>query len=138
MNKRDIMLISVVLIIAIIFIFIKKISFKESNYAYVYYENKEILEIDLNINDTYIVNGYNGDVVIEVLNKKIRVKEENSPLHICSKQGFVSDSTPIICLPNKIVIKIEEKEELDTRIWGVYGYKKNSKNEYAFSYRSST
>lgn len=116
MNKRDIMLISVVLIIAIIFIFIKKISFKESNYAYVYYENKEILEIDLNINDTYIVNGYNGDVVIEVLNKKIRVKEENSPLHICSKQGFVSDSTPIICLPNKIVIKIEEKEELDTRI----------------------
>lgn len=115
MNKHDIWLIVIILIISLLFIFIKRINYKDSNYAYVYYENKVIKKIDLNINDIYTVNGYNGSVVIEVKDKKIRVIEEESPLHICSKQGFISDNTPIICLPNKIVIKIENKtSELDT------------------------
>ena len=44
----------------------------------------------------------------------IRVKEETSKYHICSKQGFVKDNTPIICMPNKIIIKIDYKENLDS------------------------
>ena len=51
---------------------------------------------------------------IEVKNKKIRVITENSPLHLCSKQGFISKSyETIVCLPNKIVIKIENDKNLD-------------------------
>lgn len=109
MNKSDKILILVVIIIVIILVLIKLIFFKTGNYAYVYYENEIIKKIDLRINSTHTVNGYNGEVVIEVKDNKIRVKEENSPLHICSRQGYVSDSTPIICLPNKIIIKIENK-----------------------------
>lgn len=98
-----------ILIFLIVFISIKLILKTDSNYAYVYYENKVILEIDLRINREYTVKGYNGDVLIEVKDKKIRVEKETSPLHICSKQGYVDDNTPIICLPNKIIIKIESK-----------------------------
>lgn len=117
MNKYDKWLIIILLILSLGFIIIRKVTYKKSNYAYVYYENEVIEKIDLNINNIYTVNGYNGDVVIEVKDKKIRVVEENSKEHICSKQGFVSDDTPIICLPNKIVIKIENKiSELDTII----------------------
>ena len=60
----------------------------------------------------YIVDGALGEVVIEVLDKKIRVKEETSSKHLCSKEGFTNDSLrPIICLPNKIVIKIINKKD---------------------------
>ena len=70
---------------------------------------KDMDEIDLTKDDEYSVTGYNGDVLIEVKNGMIRVKKENSPLNICSKQGFVKDM-PIICLPNKIVIKLGNNE----------------------------
>ena len=44
----------------------------------------------------------------------IRVIEENSPRHLCSKQGYIKDSMEsIICLPNRIVIEIDTIEELD-------------------------
>lgn len=109
MNKYDKRLIWIVLLFVLILLSIKLIFKSDSNYAYVYYENKVILEIDLRINKEYIVDGYNGEVLIEVRDRKIRVEKETSPLHICSKQGYVSDNTPIICLPNKIIIKIENK-----------------------------
>ena len=109
MNKKDILLILITLLVSGVLIFINKL-----NYAYVYYENKVIKEIDLSINDTYTVKGYNGSVVIEVKDNMIRVKEETSKYHICSKQGFVKDNTPIICMPNKIIIKMDYKENLDS------------------------
>lgn len=109
MNKYDKKLILIVLSFVLVLLSIKLLFKSDSNYAYVYYENKVILEIDLRINREYKVDGYNGEVLIEVKDKKIRVEKETSPLHICSKQGYVSDNTPIICLPNKIIIKIENK-----------------------------
>lgn len=115
MNKKDLLLIAVILFACIIMLII--FFNKSGNYAYVYYENNIIKKIDLNINDEYVVSGYNGDVVIEVLNNKIRVKEEVSNKHICSNLGFVSSPMePIICLPNKIVIKIIEDTDIDAVI----------------------
>lgn len=114
MNKKDILLILIILLVSGVLILVNKLNYKKSNYAYVYYENKVIKEIDLSINSTYTVKGYNGSVVIEVKDNMIRVKEESSKYHICSKQGFVKDNTPIICMPNKIIIKMDYKENLDS------------------------
>lgn len=48
-----------------------------------------------------------GDMIIEIKNKKVRVKQEESPLHYCSLQGWVEDvAKPIVCLPNGVVITI--------------------------------
>lgn len=109
MNKNDMKLVIILISVSLCFLFFCKIIKKDNNYAYVYYENKIIKEIDLTKDDEYSVTGYNGDVLIEVKNGMIRVKKENSPLNICSKQGFVKDM-PIICLPNKIVIKLGNNE----------------------------
>lgn len=116
MNKSDIKLIIVILFISIATIlFINLFSSADNNEALVYYENKVVLKIDMKINKKYIVKGYNGEVEIEVKDNKIRVKNEKSPLNICSKQGYVSNSyTPIICLPNKIVVKINNKDIVDS------------------------
>lgn len=115
MNKNDIKLVVIVLIV-IILLFSLTLFRKKANIANVYYENELILEIDLSINKTYEVDGYNGKVKIEVLNNQIRVVEENSPYHLCSKQDFVSKSgESIVCLPNKIIIELPNNE-LDTEV----------------------
>ena len=114
MNKSDVKLIVLLLIIiGGIFIFIG-VTKKEGSIAEVYYEDEMVLSIDLNIDKEYIIDGELGDVVLEVKDKKIRVKEENSPKHICSKEGFIGDSSrTLICLPNKIIVKIVGDNELD-------------------------
>ena len=71
MNKNDLKLVGVLLIIISIFFIIINITKKEGKTAVVYYEDKEILKIDLNTNKEYTVKGYLGDVVLEVKNKKM-------------------------------------------------------------------
>lgn len=76
--------------------------------AVVSYKSDEILRIDLSKNANYTVKGTLGDVTIEVLDQKIRVEKETSPYHLCSIQGWVQyTNVPIVCLPNDIVILIE-------------------------------
>jgi len=110
MNRSDIKLIIILLFISIILLLFLRI--KDNNYAYVYYDNSLVLKIDLKDDNTYKVDGFNGEVIIEVKDNRLRVLEENSPLHICSKQGFTNNGS-IVCLPNKIVITFDN-ENLDT------------------------
>lgn len=81
--------------------------------------NEEVLRVSLWKDATYTVDGKLGEVVVEVKEGRVRVEKENSPYHYCSIQGYVSDpSTPIICLPNEVVVSIEgsEKGTVDTQI----------------------
>lgn len=116
MNKSDLKLIIILIIISVIgLISIKLIPSKESK-AQVFYNNELVLEVPLDeVYQEYKVTGYNGDITLIKENKKIKVKEEISPLHLCSKQGFISKSyETIVCLPNKVVVKIVDNEEIDT------------------------
>lgn len=114
-NKFDIILIVVLICISATFILINKINSKKGTIALVYYDNKIIKKIDLSIDKVYNVKGYNGNVKIIVKEGKIKVDKENSPHHLCSKQGYISKSyESIICLPNKIVIEIDSKKDIDT------------------------
>ena len=103
LTKADKVLI-VVMMIASILLFIPILNnAPASNTAVVTVKNEEVLRIDLSE-----VDGTNGKVHIEVKDNQIRVTQENSPQHICSKQGFVSDpNVPIVCLPNDTVVTIE-------------------------------
>jgi hypothetical protein len=116
MHKNDMILIVIILIIALIIFIVPKINSNQGNkIANVYYENKLIKTIDLssNLKQEYNIKGYNGNIVIETKDNMIRVKTENSPLHLCSKQGWVENSHEVIvCLPNRIIIKIEDNEEM--------------------------
>ena len=82
---------------------------RQLDFSYPNMKKKALKKIDLSINDTYSVKGFNGEVIIEVNNNKLRVKKEDSPLHICSKQGFTNKGS-IVCLPNKIVINFKNNE----------------------------
>lgn len=111
MNKNDIQLIIVLITISFILLMFLNLKKTDGEIFRVYYENDIVLEQYLNIDNIYEVNGYNGVVKIEVKNQKIRVIEETSPLHICKNQGSISKANDtLVCLPNKIIIKIESKE----------------------------
>ena len=116
MNKQDIILITVILAIVGAIVLAFKITEKKNiSNALVYYEDKLVLTIDLTLEEQeYVVDGYNGLVTITAGNGKVKVEDEDSPLHLCSKQGYISKSyESIVCLPNKIVIKLEDDSSLD-------------------------
>ena len=117
MKKADKVLIVCIMLLSLA-LFVPIFLFRpEPKVAVVKVQQKEVLRINLQDDQTYEVEGSLGPVHIEVKDQKIRVTQENSPLHICSKQGFVSDANvPIVCLPNDTVITIEEQQVEDTLI----------------------
>lgn len=116
MNKQDAILIAIILTIVGSIALVFKLTEKDNmNNALVYYEDKLVLTIDLTLEEQeYTVEGYNGPVKITAGNGQVKVEDEDSPLHLCSKQGYISKSyESIVCLPNKIVIKLESASSLD-------------------------
>ena len=76
------------------------------------YQNGSLVEkIDLNsvTDDREItLSGDLGDNVILVSNGRIEMKSADCPDKICVEHGELkSSSSPIVCLPNKVVIKFE-------------------------------
>lgn len=109
MNKQDITLLLMlfIVILSILLLFNDNIV----TYANIYYEDNIIKSVDLNVDNIYTINGYNGIIKIQVNNKRIRVIQEKSNRHLCSKQGYISKSyESIICLPNKISISLSNNE----------------------------
>lgn len=119
MNKNDIVLIICTVFIALIlWLFLNNVNQNKATKAYVYYDSKLVKTINLTNNKLvkYEVDGYNGKIIIESKLNQIRVKEEISPQHLCSKQSWVSNTIEtIVCLPNKVIIKLasSKKSQID-------------------------
>lgn len=62
----------------------------------------------------YEINGVRQIVVIEYDFglKTVQIIEEESPNHICSKEG-VSTGKPLICLPNRVRVEFETNDDAD-------------------------
>ena len=116
MNKHDIFLIIVICTLSLFcFTLFNLNQQKENLNALVYYDNELVLTIDLSKEEQlYEVKGYNVIVSIKAGNGRIKVEDEESPLHLCSKQGYISKSyETIVCLPNKIYIELDGKNNID-------------------------
>lgn len=110
MRKSDIILILILIVANSVFLY-NTVSFESADKANVFYENELVLEIDLTVDDSYIVDGVNGEVEITVKNGKVAITKETSPLNICSEQGYVNvNQIPLICLPNKVVVEGSDSE----------------------------
>ena len=111
MTKADKRLIICIMILSFVLLIPIIKNAPQSESVVVTVQNKEVLRVNLNENQTYTVQGTQGDVVIEIKDGKVRVSQETSQYHLCSKQGYVSDSNvPIVCLPNETVVQIEGNE----------------------------
>lgn len=86
--------------------------------ATVYVQNNVVKRVNLNGEDQeFTIKGKNGDLTVEVLNKKIAVTKSNCPHQDCVKIGFVGETNrPIICAYNEVYIKIEGSFNNDIEI----------------------
>ena len=93
-----------------IWLFISNVS-SQSLVVGIYKDGSLVEKIDLNSvtgEREITLSGDLGDNVILVSNGRIEMKSANCPDKICVEHGELkSSSSPIVCLPNKVVIKFE-------------------------------
>ena len=89
-------------------------------YAIVTIEGKQKFKLNMNEDIELVLTkdkypSLLGEMIIEIKDKRVRVKKEESPLHYCSMQGWVdSVAKPIVCLPNSVVVTIMGQEVPDS------------------------
>ncbi len=105
-TKADIILILLLLISALIL----SLSFhnrSSSEFARIYHHNRLIHTVDLSVDSIFALN---NSALIEVKSGKVRISESSCSQQYCVKQGW-SNSNPIICVPNEILINFEDKDK---------------------------
>lgn len=108
MKKGDLFLIAAILMIGIITFGV--FSFRASGKEAVVYQNgKETMRFALSEDVTVtLTNGENSENEMVIENYKVSVHWADCPDQICVKQGEISkEGETIVCLPHKLVIKIQ-------------------------------
>ncbi len=105
MNKWDYCLILILLISALVFfILIHKSQNKDT--VVIEYNNMIFKTVSLQENQLINVDNH---MIIEIKNSKVRIKQSDCHNQLCVKQGW-SDSFPLICVPNHVLVKIESHQ----------------------------
>lgn len=122
-NKIDLIILSFAVVFIMLIVVVSNLITGSVNGAYKYvvvsvngkekfkYNLNEdrIIELDKEKYETLL-----GDMTIEIKNSRVRVSKEESPKNYCSKQGWVSSvATPIVCLPNSVVVTIIGQNDSD-------------------------
>ena len=93
-----------------VWLFISNIS-SPTNVVGIYKDGGLVDKIDLNsVTSEYEItlSGKYGDNIILVSNGHIKMKSADCPDELCVEHGELKNSSsPIVCLPNKVVIKFE-------------------------------
>lgn len=93
---------------------------QEQCVAYIYQDGALIDAVDLakvKEEQQILITAKNGGSnIVCIAPGKICVQEATCPDHVCVQQGWIDDGIyPIVCLPNKLIIRIEN-ENGDTTV----------------------
>ena len=72
-----------------------------------------IQTVNLNADQEFTVPCPGGYNTVTVKNGKIAVTEASCPDHYCMDRKFCNGGTPIVCLPNKLVIRFLDEQDID-------------------------
>ena len=76
-------------------------------------EGKLLQTVSLHQAQSFVVEGSRGSNTVTVKDGKISVTEASCPDHYCMQRGKCDSGPDIICLPNQLVIKFTNQNELD-------------------------
>lgn len=118
-HKHIIIYFAVLSVLVLCCFAVTKIKVK-SPVAVIYSDNKPVKKVNLNIEDTFTVyspkGGYN---TISIKDGGIYVESASCPDKVCVRQGSIKDgAAPIVCLPNKMIIRIESDEDIPDAVSG--------------------
>lgn len=117
MKKREVIILVILALIAggviAYFKWPKQEETEPTTLVAIQHGNTILKEFDPSVDAIYEVTGDYGKMQIEVKDGKWHVKEVECPNHICEAMGWVdtSEIIPITCLPNNIIIFVEETTE---------------------------
>ncbi len=85
------------------------------------FDQVDLVEINYNrniikykIDEDRIIKLKDDKIIVEIKEKKVRVLKSDCPDKLCIKKGWINKAGQfIICMPNKLVIKLIGKEEYD-------------------------
>jgi len=104
-----ILIVFVIVAIIVSSIFVSK-NGAESEYAIIEYNGQTE---NISLNKDQMISLENG-MMIEVKDRRIRVKDSDCPQKICVKHGWIRyGNDVIVCLPNKTIIYLQKKSDLD-------------------------
>lgn len=114
-NRIWVVVFSVAVLLCLgVWLFISNVS-SQSKVVGIYKDGSLVEKIDLNSvtgEREITLSGEYGDNVILVSNGQIKMKSADCPDKICVEHGELkSSSSPIVCLPNKMVIKFEDSTD---------------------------
>lgn len=83
-------------------------------YAEISSGGKIVRTVNLRIDQQFTVTGETGGSnTVTVRDGRIAVTAADCPDHYCMERGFCSSGTPIVCLPNRLVIQFQGEQSVD-------------------------
>ena len=76
-------------------------------------QGEVLYTLDLSRNQELTVTTGQGSNTITIKDGKIAVTAADCPDHYCMQRGWCTSGTPIVCLPNGLVIEFLEGSEID-------------------------
>lgn len=90
---------------------------ESADFAEIRSQGTLIKTVNLHVDQTFTVETpQGGQNEVTISGGRIAVTSANCPDHHCMQRGFCSGGTPIVCLPNQLVIQFTGQQELDAAV----------------------
>ncbi|GAB4484222.1 MAG: hypothetical protein OHK006_07940 [Thermodesulfovibrionales bacterium] len=83
-------------------------------------DGKEAYTFPLGADTVVAVTGPFGDAVIEIRERKVRVREASCQNKVCVREGWISSGV-IVCLPNRMIVHVGGKAGMSKDVDAVTG-----------------
>ncbi|MBC7319851.1 NusG domain II-containing protein [bacterium] len=114
MNKKDLLVFSIIFFIILFTYLSSKFYNLRGDTVLIQVNGRDSLRLSISENKIVEVSGPLGVSIIEINNGKVRMLSSPCPDKLCVKEGYINKSGQVIvCVPNRIVIKIEGRASLD-------------------------
>ena len=113
MRKKELMIVVMIALVSFAGFLTYRAQNAQKQYAIVTdtYKDEVVLRFDINEDAYYEIDVLNGKFHIEVKDGKYRAIDVDCPNQLCVQMGWMPSMdyyAPIVCLPNGIIITIEE------------------------------
>lgn len=109
MKKADIILFCSIILCSLFAILLFAVSANEaSDTAVVTVNGKEYARLSLDKDTQYLIETERGSNLLVVKDGEVYITEASCPDKVCIRSGKAKEYEPIVCLPNSVVVSIEE------------------------------